>query len=279
MLTNLIVRALGRERAWRLGRSLYMSSRAEIGNDIAQNGEAALIRSAIALHRREAPGRPFVAFDIGANLGEWTAEVAREAASIDWRAELFEPVDGSFARLVERFAGNPNIHCNQQAISSHVGEATMLVVGETSGTNSLNHFPGAEGSSVVVPLTTIDAHLQKIGVDAIDLVKIDVEGHDIEVLRASAPLLADARIGIVQFEYNWRWLASKGSLLEVFDLIRDTSYVMTRIYPDGPKAFDAWNAELDRYFEANYALIRRDIASKLGIETLRWNGSNVPQPA
>lgn len=257
-----------------------MASRQEIGNDISDNGEATLIRQSLAAHRRIAPGQPYRAFDVGANLGEWTAELAQVAGNdVDWHVDLFEPISGSFRHVSQLFGDNPRIHCHQMAVSSHIGTAEMVVVGETSGTNHLSTTHDSSGRTVTVTLTTLEAQLAAQGIDQVDLIKVDTEGHDIEILRSIRPLLDRGAIGILQFEYNWRWLANKGSLYEVFQLINGTGYHLARIYPEGPAIFPEWNAEMDRYFEANYALIRPDVADAIGVARLRWEPSNVAVPA
>ena len=68
-MLELIVSLLGRDRAWRLGRALYMRARGEKAtNNIDSNGEAKLIAAIL----REPRQRPAVLFDVGANRGEWT---------------------------------------------------------------------------------------------------------------------------------------------------------------------------------------------------------------
>jgi FkbM family methyltransferase len=280
LMRGLLVNLLGRGTAWRIGRALYMESRNETHNAIASNGEAVLARMALEAYRRSRPTRPFTAFDVGANLGEWTAVVADAAESSDWQVEVFEPVEGSFERLSQRFADQPRVHCHRLAISNRVGEAEMFIVGDTSGTNSLTQTgTGEDTTRITVPLTTLEAHMASIGAHEVDIVKIDAEGHDIEILRGLGSLLSHGALGIVQFEYNWRWLPNRGSLWEVFELVKGTRYSVARVEPTGPTVFESWNAELDRFFEANYALIRDDVAASLGARRTRWSNANLPVSA
>lgn len=276
---SVLRRLVGRNMAWRVGRALYMSARQELGNAIDSNGEVETISRVLAAHRKIAPGRPFLAFDVGANLGDWTQALLNGVnGDADVRVEVFEPVPATFARLEQRFGSDRRVHLNRSAISGRVGEAEMTIVGETAGTNSLNPLHGVEGKRIIVPLTTLDAHLEGIGATEAALVKIDAEGHDIEILRSLPDMIRRRAFGVLQFEYNHRWLVARGSLSEVFELVEGSDYQIGRVTPGGPDLFEGWNPELDRYFEANYALVRTDFAQAAKLRKLRWSASNVAVP-
>jgi FkbM family methyltransferase len=278
MIASLSLRLLGRKTTWRLGRALYLAAREEIANGIDSNGEARLAGDMLAAHRSASPGKTFLAFDIGANLGDWTQALLDQARPGDAvRVEMFEPVPRAFEAIERRFGGEARVHCNRLAISSAGGEGTMYIAGETAGTNSLTS-QGADGlETIAVPLRTLEDHLAAIGEIGADLIKIDAEGHDIEILRSLRPLLARGALGVVQFEYNYRWLRSRGSLNEVFELIDEHPYRVARVTAGGLMVFEKWNAELDRYFEANYALVRSDLVAPLGAMGARWDDSNVAE--
>ncbi len=275
MIADFALRLLGRRLTWRLGRSLYLAARDETYNGIAGNGEADLIASVFAAARARHPDRPIVAFDVGANLGEWTLAALAAAGDTPVRVEVFEPVPDAVAAITRNVGNDPRVTINPLAISHREGEATMHLVGATAGTNSLDAPAAAGTRSITVKLTTIEAFLAAKGLDHVDLIKIDTEGHDIEILRAMAPLLAAAVPGVVQFEYNHRWLQNRGSLHEVFALAEGTRYRVGRVMPGSVGLYDRWNPELDRYFEANYVLVRDDLADAIGARALRWDESNV----
>lgn len=276
-----IVRLLGRERAWRLGRHLYMAARGEIGNAIATNGEAELVRRCLDAFVANGGQTPFVAFDVGANLGEWSemAMAAAAARGVKLRAELFEPAPGAIKRLEQGTAARPCATLHRQAVSSAPGTATLHIVSETGGTNSLepNDDPGV--TSLAVPVTTIDAVREALGLETIHLIKIDAEGHDLEVLKGLSGALADRAIWAVQFEYSARWLGRDASLRQVFALIEGTGYLLGRIAPEGIELVPSWNGEIDRFFEKNYVLLRDDLVDAVGARRFVWNDSNVLAPA
>ena len=267
-----MVRLLGRRRAWRLGRKLYLAARGEGLNVIDQNGESALIDAALAASPDAAP---FRAWDVGANLGEWTDTLLAAAArrGRDVRMELFEPTPTAFASLTTKYAAIPAVSVQQVALSSRAGTAAFEVVGSHAGTNSLNLTGAPTGSTISVALTTgAEVH----DGNEVHLVKIDTEGHDLEVLRGLEPLLATHVLGIVQFEYNWRWLVNGSSLRAAMLLAKRTGYRLGRVAPEGLEIYDHWNGELDRFFETNYALVRPDLLSRLAHRVIGWCDGNLP---
>lgn len=59
--------------------------------------------------------------------------------------------------------------------------------------------------AVKVPITTIDAFVEKQGLERIDYCKIDTEGFDALVVRGAERTLRARKISLLQFEYNDVW--------------------------------------------------------------------------
>lgn len=279
-LVGTLVKLLGRDRAWRLGRSLYMRARGEkAANAIAENGEAALIARAVLAGD---PGRPLVFLDVGANLGEWseTALVAAAAAGRALEIHLFEPTPSAGERLESVFSRRAGATVHRLALSDRSGTAQFSIFGATAGTNSLESDPDAAPAQTLEVATARGADFAaKAGLDAVDLVKIDTEGHDYLVLAGFEPLLARGGIGAAQFEYNSRWLTAHRGLRDVFDLAARTGYRLGRVMPDRIELIGGWNPECDRFFEDNFVLVRSDMVSALGGVEMRWSVSNTLEPA
>ncbi|CDO90579.1 methyltransferase [Mycobacterium triplex] len=137
-----------------------------------------------------------VSLDIGADVGEFT--VAMLATS---RAVIaFEPRPAQARALASMFdAVGAEVRVEAVALSDKPGVMTMRVVESEPGRstidtdNSLGDVAGGEIQSIDVPVKRLDdLHLDDVG-----LIKIDVEGHELAVLRGAADTLTRNRPAVV----------------------------------------------------------------------------------
>jgi FkbM family methyltransferase len=135
-----------------------------------------------------------VAIDIGASLGEWTVPIARAVGAIG-RVLAVEPGPRSAAALEATLAANglrqaEVIRC---AVGDHDGMAEFAVPVVTSArtdTGTARIGPAHVNEEVVkVPLHSLDALADERRLDRLDLIKIDVEGHERRVLDGAVALL------------------------------------------------------------------------------------------
>lgn len=253
---------LGRRMLWRMSRAAYSFSRRDGPNDFAINGERELQRLVAAT----VGDRGMVAFDVGANLGEWSQSMM--AISPEVRIVAFEPVP-KLAAIISEFLDD----VVAKAASDRPGTTTFTVTGDLTGTNSMASMDG--GKAIEVETTTVEIEAAARGIRHIDLLKIDVEGFDLAVLKGSLPLLAERRVAVAQFEYNWRWRFNHAFLADVFDLIDGLPYHLGKILPGGGiEIYDRWHPELDRFIEGNYVLVREDMMGLLHVHRGSFDPSN-----
>ena len=107
-----------------------------------------------------------------------------------------------------------------------------------------------------VEVDTLDRITQQEQVDQIDLLKIDVEGHELAVLQGARDLLNRGAIGAVQFEFGSRNLASRSYLRDFVELL-GADYKLFRVTPRGVTPIQYEPSAEIFLEETNYAAIRR----------------------
>jgi FkbM family methyltransferase len=143
-----------------------------------------------------------VAIDIGANLGEWTLPLARRVGP-SGRVLAVEPAPRAAMALGKSLAANALVQAElvECALGDHKGAAELAVPLVTSsrsdtGTARIGRaFPGHEIATV--KLRRLDSLIAERGLDRVDLIKIDVEGHERLALDGAAATLAQFRPALV----------------------------------------------------------------------------------
>ncbi len=139
-----------------------------------------------------------VFWDIGANIGLISGNLYRSFPSATFC--LFEPNPDLTQRLVSLFSAHPNAHIVEAALSDRNARGQFSIVPGESGTATLLPTGNAEAVSVEVKLLTGDQYLAEHPSFIPRLIKIDVEGHEVEALRGCRELIAQHRPVIV-FEH------------------------------------------------------------------------------
>jgi FkbM family methyltransferase len=133
--------------------------------------------------------RDGIFFDLGAHIGQYTLV----ASPLCHGVHSFEPIPETFQLLQRNVQANglANVFANQCAVSDSSGEVTIYE-GDVStlDRSSLRAPSQISGRSFVVPSISIDAYATKHKVIP-NLIKIDVEGAEIPVLRGAANLLRE----------------------------------------------------------------------------------------
>ncbi|HYR07233.1 MAG TPA: FkbM family methyltransferase [Longimicrobium sp.] len=144
--------------------------------------------------------------DVGANWGYFTL-VAAHAVGSAGRVVALEPDPRVHAELAANLARNGirNVAALAVAASDRAGEATLSGYAEADrnrGVSSLVAAPVGDAPSFAVRTTPLDDLLDEHGIDAVDLVKIDVEGAEELVVRGMARGLAEGRYRRVLVELH-----------------------------------------------------------------------------
>ena len=126
--------------------------------------------------------------DAGANFGWYTTlffKYARDVGSV----HAFEPLPVTFACLEKNheLMGSPqNVLINNVALGDEEAEMTINVFpGEPTGHASLSDHHRADAEKFQCKVVTLDSYLDQNNVSTVDLIKVDVEGAEMSLLRGA----------------------------------------------------------------------------------------------
>lgn len=163
-----------------LGHSMTVFRNDHVGDKIARNGLYEKENLLLLLKLLAQLPQPLV-LDIGANIGNHTLAFATRARAV----HAFEPIPHLFEVLSGNVARNrlTHVHAHNLALSDHAGSATINMV--NAGNFGASSFDKrTEGTTpVTVNLATGDAFIAQHDIARVDFVKIDVEAHEVFVLR------------------------------------------------------------------------------------------------
>lgn len=165
-------------------------------------------------YRRKLGGGSIRVIDVGANKGQ----SIRFFSSVgDATIDAFEPNRKLFARLQQAFGANPKIKLHNKGVSNIEGrlEFNENVLDETSTFEPLNpnseylqkkaRVLGVSTDAIIVDryevdVTTLSQFLQNHREESVDVLKIDVEGHEYKVLQGLFTSSDKLPIRLIQIE-------------------------------------------------------------------------------
>jgi FkbM family methyltransferase len=227
-------------------------SNAEV--DMQRNGERWLVET--LTRRAPVPGGVF--FDIGANEGEWSALVLANAP--DARLIAFEPVPAVRATLAANLAGS-SATILPYAMSDQSG------IVEINYTPDNSHFSSIEAMEedlkmdcvkIEVPRKTGGEVCAELGIDHIRFLKVDTEGHDLQVIQGFRDMITQDKIDVIQFEYNYMSIYSKTFLKDFFSELTPRMKI-GRLLRNRLEYFE-YSPPLDNFIQSNFVVVRADLA-------------------
>jgi FkbM family methyltransferase len=209
------------------------------------------------------PFNPQVLFDVGANCGEWTSAARRLLSPSSIHA--FEIAPSVAAELRAQFQDDPRIVVNDFGLSdtAELIEIDFYLVGTHSGTTMLiedhvhSRSPKRRENARV---ERGDAYCQGQGVEAIDFLKVDVEGAEPRTLEGFAGLFERGKIGLVQFEYNSINITSRYLLRDFYRFFEHYGFEVGKLWTHGV-SFGPYEFTEENFRGPNYVALHKSRAA------------------
>jgi FkbM family methyltransferase len=167
-------------------------------------------------------------FDVGANVGQTAQEFGiqfRQAKILS-----FEPDPDSFSILQASANGNANLSIYNLGFSVRPGRVRF---DNTSPESVLHAIAKNQGDDRLpfVNITTIDLFCAEHCIERISLLKIDTEGHDLDVIRGASDMLRRGNVDVVFAECSLTQVSERlVSFSEMQANMRERGYVCFGIY-------------------------------------------------
>jgi FkbM family methyltransferase len=241
-----VARKLPFETAMRVVNLLLRSQGIGSGDAVSTSGEERVFD----LISSKAP----VLFDVGGHAGEYSKMFLKRFPL--GTSMLFEP-SAVHMEIAEQ-ALPDRVRFFRVALNSAAGTASLYKDKSVSGMASLTKrdldYRNIKMDVVeTVACRTLDSVVDETGIERIDLLKIDVEGHELDVLKGAEKAFAENRIGLVQFEFGGCNLDTRTTMADFFRFFQARGYVLHIVRPAGDVvALPKYHEAYEQYQTSNY---------------------------
>ena len=230
------------------------------GGDFKSSGELFAIEY---IKHKTAGKENIVLFDVGANLGHYTVEMAKLFSHRTTRIYSFEPSRAAYAKMLENVNGIKNITANNLGFSDAATTSILFKDTDLSALASLyqrrlDHFEIQMNKTETIELTTIDNYCTENNIEKIDFLKLDVEGHELKVLQGAAKMISRQKIDFIQFEFGGCNIDSRTFFQDFFYLL-NKDFTIYRIVENGLFLIPAYRETYEVFTTINYLAERKNI--------------------
>ena len=241
----------------RLGDERLSALESAVQHQRGQGWGTATVAAEVAAARQLAGPSVELVVDVGANRGAWT----REALKVfpDCHVHAFEPAKSAFNELSSSLGSEPRVSLWNTALGGTEGTATLYADKAGSELASLtrrrlDHFGIDFDLEERVPVTTLPAWLAESGATRIDVLKLDTEGHELEILSSAASVLD--RVAVVQFEFGGCNIDTRTFLQDFWYLLTGAGYRLYRLGPSGLTPVERYRETDEVFVTTNYFAAR-----------------------
>lgn len=183
-----------------------------------------------------------VILDVGANNGKWALDLSKSLGNRVSEFHLFECAPYCFSALAESASHLAGARILHKAVSDRSGTRNLYLPDTAAGTGSgLASLHERKDSSVrshtyktiEVETVSLDAYISENAISRVDILKVDVEGHELAVFSGAARALSARMIDCIFFEFGSGNVNSRTYFRDFWELLSTAGYQFYRVLPGG----------------------------------------------
>lgn len=202
-----------------------------------------------------------IIFDVGSNVGNYSKLINKHIShSIIYS---FEPNLHTYNQLITDKSINMRCYniglgSNKESKKLYYYENEVLSSHASIYKDVLTDLHNVkEIKAIDFNISTLDEFCKDQNINKIDFLKIDTEGHELDVIKGAKNLLLSGKISIIQFEFNEMNIISRVFLKDFYELLKD--YNFYRLNSHSLVPLNNYNSSNEIFKFQNIVVIRKGI--------------------
>ena len=198
--------------------------------------------------------------DVGANHGDWAAEVLK--VNPNATIHCFEICPPTFQKLSKNLpAKKGKLFLNAFGLSDAPGEIKIRYCPDSDGvTTMFDVVLSSQSETVDAKVARGKDYCVEHGINSVDFLKLDVEGAEHLVLKGFDDLLVPEKVRVVQFEYGLVNILTKFLLRDFYQLFEERGYKVGKLFPNSMR-FRKYQFQDEDFRGPNYVAISPQLAN------------------
>ena len=240
----------------------FISKTVQLGNDLLGRGSSGILLEDEVKQLKVFLNKKInIAIDVGANVGSYSDMLL---SNFDIKKlYLFEPSQEAFSSLKLKYENFGNVKVINEGLSNK--NETVALYADTKGSSrssiynrELSHFNIEINKTEKAKLIRFDEfYKSELDNKTVDLLKLDIEGHELFALQGSLESLKS--IKVIQFEFGGCNIDSKTYFQNFFYFFKTNDFDIFRIRPNGLIQIKRYKETEEHFQYSNYFAVNNKL--------------------